>query len=921
MERKLTRKLAAIMFTDMVGFTAMMQKDERLGLQKRDRHKKVIEQQHKKYKGEIIQYFGDGTLSIFFDSINAVRCAVEIQKALKSPIEVPLRIGIHAGNIVIESDGIIGDSVNIASRIESFSNVGGVLISDAVYDQIKNQPYWDFVPLGKFNLKNINRPFEIFAVSAEGLVVPDPNFLQGKGEKTASFQTNIPISNTPLLGRQKEVEDLIGLLKENKVVTIIGTGGIGKTRLAIEICDRLSSDFKDGIAFISMATIIDATTLIPTLAAALDIKEAEERELIKGVAAIISDKRALIVLDNLEHITSAAQEVSELASMCPNLNILSTSRSPLKIKAEQEYPLRPLSLPEQDESESVYNLMTYASVALFTNRAKKVNIDFELTTENASDVVKICRRMDGIPLALELAAARIHILPPKILLERLERALDILTSGAKDLPERHQTLRATIDWSYTLLNESEQRLFSRMAVFSDGFTLDGLESVCYDNKDTAFLMLDELESLIDNGLVEKTAEGDRYNMLQTIIDYAMEQLKDAGESIEIQLKHAHYYLEITQKINERMGHNDQLGGMKRGILEEANVYKALEYLLKRAKEDDKAARETGLCICGALWLYWHIRGTHLSAKDYVESFLSISESKQESVGEATALITTALASWALGKYEQSIEEVFESHAIITKLGDESLVAAVTFFIGFLYLPLDQDIAEKYLNEAEIKLRKLNMPCYLGLNLWIQGIIIAMKGDVEKAKKIFNEALDIQLKNGDREGAGLSYSELAKIEAMAGNHDGAINLYLDSLSSFKAIGDMPERARVNSEIAWTYLALEKPDTARKYILDSIEAHLKVGSERGVGISMIGLAAIEAVEQRPRIAVMIAAAGEYFANQEGIAYTYGDDLSSGIYLENAKKELSAKEIETAKIDGRKLSVNEVLNLVENYTMTVK
>lgn len=346
-ERELNRRLVAIMFTDMVGYTALMQRDEKLGTQKRHRHREVLEGQHEKYNGEIIQYFGDGTLSIFPNSVDAVQCAIAIQKELKEPIEVPLRIGIHSGNVVIEEDGIIGDAVNIASRIESFANVGGVLISDTVQEQVKNQEQWDFVQLGKFKLKNVERPFEIYAISSEGLEIPERGSLQGKGEKIAVLRSMVPTPPTPILGREKELESVVGLLQKHKVVTITGTGGMGKTRLSLEVCSRSEVEYHDGIAFVSMATITEATELVPTLAAALDVKEAEGRTLIEGVVALISDKKALLVLDNLEQVISAAEEIAELAISCPKLKILCTSRTPLKIKAEQVFALNPLHLPEK----------------------------------------------------------------------------------------------------------------------------------------------------------------------------------------------------------------------------------------------------------------------------------------------------------------------------------------------------------------------------------------------------------------------------------------------------------------------------------------------------------------------------------------------------------------------------------------------
>jgi hypothetical protein len=389
--------------------------------------------------------------------------AIEIQKELRQPPDVPVRIGLHVGNVIVEPTGLIGDAVNIASRIESFGVPGGVLVSDSVHDQVRNQPQLAFVNLGKFKLKNVGRPFDIFAVSAGGLAVPAADLLLGKGERFASLPSNLPDPGTPLLGRDADLTALIGLLEQHRVVTVTGPGGIGKTRTAIEVCHRLASRFLDGIAFVSLAAVTDASDFMPALANTLGVKEAEGRSQAEGIVALIGDKRALLLLDNLEQVVSAAPEIAVLVSGCPELRILTTSRTLLRIDAERGYALSPLALPQQATAEGPESLMAYPGIALFVERAKGARSSFELTAESAPAVVAMCRRLDGLPLAIELAAARIRLLSPEALLQRLDHALDVLTTGQRDRPDRQQTLRATIDWSHSLLTASEKRLFRRMS--------------------------------------------------------------------------------------------------------------------------------------------------------------------------------------------------------------------------------------------------------------------------------------------------------------------------------------------------------------------------------------------------------------------------------------------------------------------------
>jgi len=364
------RQLAAVMFADIVGYTALMQENEQLGIETRAKYLRVLETQHEAFSGTIVQYYGDGALTMFPNSVDAIRCAVEIQKELRRPPAVPVRIGIHVGNVIVEPTGLIGDSVNIASRIESFGIPGGVLISDSVHDQVKNQSQLGFVGLGKFKLKNVGRPFEIFAVSADGLEVPAANFLQGKGERFASLPSNLPDPGTPLLGRDGDLFAVVDLLDRHRVVTVTGPGGIGKTRMAIEVCQRLASRFLDGVAFVSLAAVTDAADFTPAMAEVLDVKEAEGRSLADGVAALIGDKQALLLLDNLEQVVSAAPEVATLVSTCPELRVLITSRTPLRIGAEQQYVLVPLALPPSEEGHEPESTMAYPGIALFVDRAR-----------------------------------------------------------------------------------------------------------------------------------------------------------------------------------------------------------------------------------------------------------------------------------------------------------------------------------------------------------------------------------------------------------------------------------------------------------------------------------------------------------------------------------------------------------------------
>ena len=902
------RQLAAVMFADIVGYTALMQENEQLGIETRAKYLRVLETQHEAFSGTIVQYYGDGALTMFPNSVDAIRCAVEIQKELRRPPAVPVRIGIHVGNVIVEPTGLIGDAVNIASRIESFGIPGGVLISDSVHDQVKNQSL-GFVGLGKFKLKNVGRPFEIFAVSADGLEVPAANFLQGKGERFASLPSNLPDPGTPLLGRDGDLFAVVDLLDRHRVVTVTGPGGIGKTRMAIEVCQRLASRFLDGVAFVSLAAVTDAADFTPAMAEVLDVKEAEGRSLADGVAALIGDKQALLLLDNLEQVVSAAPEVATLVSTCPELRVLITSRTPLRIGAEQQYVLVPLALPPSEEGHEPESTMAYPGIALFVDRAKMAKSGFELTANNASAIVAVCRRLDGLPLAIELAAARVSLLSPEALLQRLDHALDILTAGPRDRPDRQRTLRATIDWSHSLLTASEKRLFRRMAVFQGGCSLESIEATCSEDGDS---VLDDLGSLVDEGLVHIPGPGDRFQMLQTIRDYALEELQAAAETDLIGRRHAAHFVDVAADIGHGIEGSDQVGSIERGVLEDADLRAGLDFLLSEAKGGDSQSAELGMQMCGDLWLYWHIRSKHLSARAYVRELLEAVTDEGPTIGRSNALRTAGLASSTLGHFDEALEEYLESYRIAQELNGDHEMALAALLLGIDSLTIDMEQAFKWSGEALDRSRAQNYTWALGLASTFDGILHAVSGDAAIAASRYDEALTIQRSLDDKEGSGISLSGLAQLASTSGDLTKAIGLYQRSLAAFEAIGDRAEEARVLAEMAWAHLSADDPAAARRSFLDSVQAYNDVGSVRGIGTSMIGLAAVGAVEGRPRQAVQIAAAAEIFTREEGIVNVYSEDVPGHGYVERAKAELGTDDIDSAVQEGRSLSVKEALAL---------
>jgi predicted ATPase/class 3 adenylate cyclase len=819
--QQLDRRLVPVMFTDMVGYSALMHANERLAIDRRDRYVGALERHHDAFGGTIVQRLGDGSMSMFPSSLAAAQAAVAMQREL-APEDVQVRIGVHVGEVVVEPERLTGEAVNIAARIESFAVPGGVMLSDAAYEQIRNRADVGVVPLGQFKLKNIGRPLELYAVSAEGVVVPEAGALEGKGERFASLPRNLPSRRGSLFGRADDLSSLAELVRAHRIVTITGPGGVGKTSIVLDLGRLLAPEFLDGVSFVSLRDVTEPPDFMPALAAALDVKESEDRSLADGVVTLIGDGASLLLLDNLEQIVSAAPELAVLIDRCPGLRLVSTSRTPLRIAGEREYQLEPLALSP--------------AIELFVERARGTIPSFELTPENADAVADVCQRLDGLPLALELAAARLRLLSPDALLERLDRALDVLTSGPRDVAERHQALRATIDWSHSLLTESEQRLFRRLAVFAGGCTLADLEAVCADPGDSC---LGDLESLAGGALVVVDRQSGRFRMLQTIQDFARERLEAAGETADVALRHASTYAEVAGQIRDGIEGSDEISSVERGIAEERNLHAALDTLLAAARNGDVAATEAGMQMCGDLWMYRHVRGKNVTAGDYAGAFLAVDADHAVTAGRAGALITAGLCSWVLGRYERSHNEWAEAYRIAAEIGADRELCVSAFMDALALLFLDPRAGLDRTAESIAASRAAGFAWGEGFASTVDGILLGVAGDAEAAQASHSHALEIQQRLGDYEGAGMSLGGLAQLALARGETAEALDLYRRSLAAFEACGDRGEEARILSEMAWAYLSNDDPVLARRTFLESVQAHTDVASVRGVGLSLIGL----------------------------------------------------------------------------------
>jgi predicted ATPase len=520
-----------------------MQQNEKKGIQARDKHRRIFNSITKKHKGRVLQYYGDGTLSIFDSAINAVKCGIEMQLSFQKKPSIPVRIGIHLGDIIVAKDEVIGDAVNVTSRIESLAVEGSVLVSDRVQMEIKNNEEIQTQSLGNYELKNVAIPLEIFALANEGLVIPVNKKMSNKGRIETNIPNNLTNPATRFFGRQKELKQVKELLANYRLVTLLGTGGGGKTRLAIETAWQSMDLFPDGVWFVGLASVTNSELVAGTLAETLKVNPEKEKSIEETVAKRIANKKLLLVVDNCEHlIEECARILNLLISHSQEPRILTTSREVLNLSGEAAY--RTPSLPVPGTTSKIDEIIGYDSVQLFRDRVLMNKSDFEIDESNSQMVSSICQKLEGIPLAIEMAASRMKMMNPETISNRLSDQFRLLSAGARNAHPHQQTLRATIDWSHDLLSEDEKVLFHRLSVFTGDFDLEDAEMVCGYDPLSEFQILDLLTRLVDKSLVTpvERERAARYSLLEVMKQYGLEKVTQNGELGQIQERYCNYYL-------------------------------------------------------------------------------------------------------------------------------------------------------------------------------------------------------------------------------------------------------------------------------------------------------------------------------------------------------------------------------------------
>jgi predicted ATPase/class 3 adenylate cyclase len=646
------------LFTDIEGATKLWERHPEAMRRALARHDEILQTTIETHGGHVFKIEGDAFCAAFATAPDALGAALGAQLALSAeewgetgPLHV--RMALHTGTAEERGGDYFGPPLNRVARLLSAAHGGQVLLSLPTQELVRDQlpSGVGLQDLGDKRLKDLLRPERVFQLVAPGLPSEFPPL-----RTLESRPNNLPLQPTPLIGRQREVAEVIDRVQSEEVrlLTLIGPGGMGKTRLALQAAGDLLEEFEDGVFFVALATITDPDLVPSTVAGPLGVKESAQQPLIESLKNYLQKKHLLLLVDNFEQVLDGASVVGELVAACPTLKVLATSRTPLRLYGEQEYPVPPLALPDPRVLPPLEVFTQYEAVRLFVERARSVQPNFEVTNESAPAVAEICARLDGLPLAIELAAARVRLLPPQKMLQRLGNRLKLLKGGARDLPTRQQTLRGTIDWSYDLLEEDEKTLFGRLSVFAGGRTLEAIEEIC-DPEGDLVDGLERVESLLEKSLLrqEEGPKGEpRFVMLETVHEYAREKLVESGEAEEIQRAHAEYFLALAEEAAPRLRTPEDRQWLERLETEHDNLRAALSWALERGES------ELALRLGGALGIFWHGHGHLSEGRNWLEEALATDEraSAVARVKALEALFWLTYDQWDLDRAEAVAQE-------------------------------------------------------------------------------------------------------------------------------------------------------------------------------------------------------------------------------------------------------------------------
>jgi predicted ATPase/class 3 adenylate cyclase len=822
------------LFTDIEGSTRLLQELGAGYVAIRDAHAAILRRAIAAGGGVEVGTEGDSFFAAFGSPTGALRAAVQAQRDLAShewPSGGPLRVrmGLHTGEGALGGEDYIGIDVNRAARIAAAAHGGQILLSGATRGLVERAlpEGVSLRDLGPHRLKDIVDPEALHDLEIAGLPsrFPPPRSLDAR-------PNNLPAQLTSFVGREEQMAEIRRLLGQTRLLTLTGAGGTGKTRLALQVAAEVLTEYRDGVFFADLSALTDPALVPSVVARAMEVAADPGRSVLEAVEEHVRHRELLLVLDNFEQVVAAAPMAEELLGAAPGLRLLVTSRTVLSIRGEQEYQVPPLRPPDPRRLPDVLTLGRYEAVRLFTERAAAVRPGFRVTDENASAIAEITARLDGLPLAIELAATRTKVMTPQQILPRLEERLSILTSGVRTLPQRQRTLRDAIGWSYDLLDTADRTLFARLSAFSGGWTLDAAQAVCGDDGDDGadVELLEGLTSLVDKSLVRRAdpldrIDGDgeaRFSMLETIREFGREQLRETGEGDRTMRRHAEHFLGLAVEAESHLTAGDQGRWLDRCDMEHDNIRAAFRWAIDVGEAD--SAQEAA----GALWRFWQQRGHLAEGRAWLDEILAMPAGQGPTPSRAKALAGAGGIAWWQNDHDAARSFYQEARAIEQELGDP------------------RRLAEALYNEA---------------------FVLAAGNDLDAAVRRMEESLALFRQAGDEPGVARALAMLVIEDAQAGAWEAVIAKLEEVVAIWRRLGD---RLHLAFDLVWLAFAFgraNRHEEARAAALEALTLFLDVDNPTGIVLALRDLAFLATWAGRHEEAIRLAAAGEALRQRTG------------------------------------------------------
>ena len=785
------------LFTDIEGSTQMWEKHPEAMQATLERHDALLRQAIEAAGGQVFKTVGDAFCAVFTNPASALFAAVASQHALYAKdwgeMPVRMRIGLHCGPAQQRDADYFGPTLNRVARLMSAGHGGQILLSGAMcaalgdaHLVLQNEQV-DLLDLGEHYLKDLIQPEHIFQVCVPGLAQTFPAL-----RTLNAHYHNLPLQLTSFIGRQTELDGLKTRLASQRLLTLTGPGGTGKTRLALQAAAEIIEQFPDGICWVELAPVTNPTLTAQTVAKALGFQENPIRPVLEHLADYLRDKHLLLILDNCEHLLQNCADLADyVLRACQYVHILASSREPLGIDGENIVRVSSLQLPAaqliSEQSTSLSELAQAEAVRLFVDRACAVQANFELTQANVFDVLHICQRLDGIPLAIELAAARVRSLTPEQLIKRLDDRFRLLTGGSRTALPRQRTLAALIDWSYDLLSPDEQDAFSSLGIFSGGFALEAAEAVIGDS---AIPVVDRIDSLFNKSLVavDLNSPQPRYYLLETIRQYAQEKLFASGNGETIGLRHFDYFLALARQAAEDVNGSQQIFWLKRIKAEYDNLRAALAWAIERQPH-------SGLEMAAALWVFWDIHGYFAEGLHWLKEFIHRCEkpdfsSSSDDAVRAQALLAAAFLSTRCTEMQNSEDYCLQAKSLASAISDRRILAEIAVFSGLVAFMRDNEAqAVQYWEESLALSQELHDDLLTGQITGYIAYLAMQRNDYLHSVELYEQSLALfQRIQNPREIAGVFYN-LAEVALLQKDYASALSYAAQSMTLYQDLEDV------------------------------------------------------------------------------------------------------------------------------------